>query len=127
MDGAAQMEALQAMAAARAAAAAADDDDDEEEEAAAAAVVGGGEGEGAGGEADAAAKDSSDAPTIDWLNGEELQALLSDARVRSAVEQIAAQPNAMAAYVHDAVVVGVLHSLCATHAHEVAAAASGAS
>ena len=94
MEGALQVERLQAMAAAAAAAREGAEDDDWEEDA-----------------------QTAGAPT--WLSYDELCCLLADARVLGALTRIATEAGALDEFAEDAVVMGVLHSVCATHADAV--------
>jgi hypothetical protein len=111
MDGAAQVEALQAMAAARAAANGGQDED---------------EGEDGVRQGSPVPDVDGQEPRIAWLRDSELRALLADAQVRTAVDAIAANADALHAYTSDAVLMGVLFSLCATHMGEHAVEARGA-
>ena len=103
MDGAAQIEALQAMAAACARARDGDgsdsNDDDRDDD-----TVARGDDE------------SRSAQPVVWLRDSELRALLSDRNIRSALEEVALRPSALDLYSKDAVFLGLLHSLRATHA-----------
>ena len=96
MDGAAQAERLSQMAAAAAAARMAAEE-----------------------EADAAGE--ADANGVPWLSEAEVRALIDrDPKVAAALTAIAQQPSALGAYLADAVLMGVLHSVCATRGREVA-------
>jgi len=61
---------------------------------------------------------------VDWLRDEEIEALLSAPRVQRALEQIAASPEALGEWETDAVLMGLLLSVCATRGAAIAALAA---
>ena len=103
MDGAAQIEALQAMAAACARARDGDGSDSNDDDKDDVTVTRGDD-------------ESRSAQPVVWLRDSELRALLSDRNIRSALEEVALRPSALDLYSKDAVFMGLLHSLRATHA-----------
>ena len=65
-----------------------------------------------------AAADDDDAEPV-WLSDAELHALLAQPRILAALRRIASDAETLDEYEGDAVVMGVLHSVCSTHAKAV--------
>jgi hypothetical protein len=120
MDASAQLEALQARAAAHAAAACGDAEgsNEEDEQGTHAAETAAAHHPRCGTTARDASAPSAGAAApegVVWLSNDELGLLLADPQVLAALTRIAEEPCALDEYAADAVVMGVLHSVCATH------------